>query len=229
MRAKRKAFFSAALVLGVLWPVAALADATADARPETPCANFGRVVPGLYRGAEPSDLCLDHLVTIGVRMVVNLREGEKDSGREQEKVLAHGMRYLNLPMSGFASPSIDEVQRVLAVVCAPENQPVFLHCKRGGDRTGVIVAAHRMAHEGWPTGMAVQEAESYGLAWWQFRMKKFLRDFRENATGASSPAADEVPLCGSTAASPRRSRTISCVHADRATIADKSSMIVRAD
>ena len=177
LRLNRGASLAAAMILGALWPAAVVADTAAGAPANAPCANFGHVVPGIYRGAEPSDSCLDHLATLGIRTVVNLRHDEKDSGREQAKVLARGMRYMNLPMSGFDSPSVDEVERVLAVVCASGNQPVFLHCKRGGDRTGVIVAAHRMVHEGWPAERAVEEAESFGLAWWQLRMKRFLRDF----------------------------------------------------
>ncbi|MGH9869497.1 MAG: hypothetical protein ACREAA_15195 [Candidatus Polarisedimenticolia bacterium] len=54
-----------------------------------------------------------------------------------------------------------------------------MHCKHGRDRTGVIVAAHRMSHEGWATERAYQEAKGFGLGWWQFRMKGFLKDFGE--------------------------------------------------
>jgi hypothetical protein len=113
---------------------------------------------------------------------VNLRDEEEASELEQAKVVTLGMRYVNLPMSGFDRPSVAQVLRVLTVVCGPENQPVFLHCKHGRDRTGVIVAAHRMAHEGWAAERAMQEAKGFGLAWWQFRMKQFIRDFLANAS-----------------------------------------------
>ena len=155
----------------------AIGAASGDPSPGVPCANFGQVSPGLYRGAEPDDRCLDHLAGMGIRMVVNLRDEQDASDSERARAVALGMRYINLPMSGFDRPSVPEVQRVLATILSPEARPVFVHCKRGRDRTGVIVAAYRMAHEGWAADRAIEEAERFGLAWWQFRMKRFIRAF----------------------------------------------------
>jgi protein-tyrosine phosphatase len=115
-------------------------------------------------------------------MIVNLRDEEDASEREQAEAIALGMRYVNIPMSGFGHPEADEVRRVLTTIRASGNQPVFLHCKHGRDRTGAIVAAYRMAHEGWPAERAVQEAKEFGMAWWQFRMRKFIRTFGANAS-----------------------------------------------
>ncbi len=163
--------------LGALLLAGAIGVASAGPSQGEPCANFGQVSPGLYRGAEPDERCLDHLAGLGIRMVVNLRDEEDASDRERTRAIALGMRYVNLPMSGFDRPSVPEVRRALAAILAPEAQPVFLHCKRGRDRTGVIVAAYRMAHEGWAADQAVEEAKRFGLAWWQFGMKRFIRDF----------------------------------------------------
>ena len=169
-------------VFAAFWLTSAVGVATGAASQEAPCANFGQVSTGLYRGAEPGERCLAHLAKLGIRMVVNLRDEEDTSDREQSEAVTLGMRYLNIPMSGIERPSVAEVQQVLTVIRASENQPVFVHCKRGRDRTGVIVAAYRMVHEGWAAERAVQEAKGFGLAWWQFGMKKFMRDFGANAS-----------------------------------------------
>ena len=169
-------------LLGALCMIGAVGMATAAAHRSAPCSNFGQVAPGLYRGAEPNERCLDHLAKLGIRTVVSLRDDEEASEDERTQTSVLGIRYVNLPMSGIDRPSVAQVQRVLAVVCRPENQPVFVHCKRGRDRTGVIVAAHRMSHEGWPAERAMQEAKSFGLAWWQFRMKRFIRKFSGNTS-----------------------------------------------
>lgn len=161
----------------------------ADAPGEPPCANFGQVRPGLYRGAEPDDDCLEHLVGLGITLVVNLRDDDEDSGREQARVVALGMRYVNMPLSGFGRPSLDAVRRVVAQTAAAGNQPVFVHCRRGRDRTGVIIAAFRMGHEGWAAERAIREAEDFGLAWWQFRMKQFILDFGAEVQSAPPRSA----------------------------------------
>lgn len=156
----------ASLILAVAGPVA-----------EGGCENFGRVGPALYRGAEPDAACLNHLAKLGVRTIVSLRDDEEDTEKEQRLAQARGMRFTNVPMSGFRRPDDDEVRRALEAIGDPANQPVFVHCKRGRDRTGVVVAAWRMAREGWSLDPAYEEAKRFRLAWWQLRMKDFIREF----------------------------------------------------
>ena len=36
-------------------------------------------------------------------------------------------------------------------------QPVFVHCQRGADRTGLAVAVYRVAVEGWSKEKAIEE------------------------------------------------------------------------
>lgn len=161
---------------GILGAASAVA-ATDAATPPAPCANFAQVSPGLYRGAEPDERCLEHLASMGIKMVVNLRDEPDDSDRVRQGVIAAGMRYVSMPMSGFGRPPVSDVERILATLRATENQPVFVHGRHGSDRTGTIVAAFRMAQEGWAAERALQEAKQFGMGWWQFRMKGFIRDF----------------------------------------------------
>jgi tyrosine-protein phosphatase SIW14 len=172
---RRTARATAAGVFAALWLAGAVA-AGAGAAQESPCGNFGRVGAGLFRGAEPDRRCLGHLAALGVRTVVNLRDEKDASEDEREEVLALGMRYANMPMSGFDRPSATDVQRVLAFIEVSGNQPVFLHCKRGRDRTGVVVAAYRVTNDRWAAEKALVEAEDFGLAWWQIRMRRFIRE-----------------------------------------------------
>ena len=169
--------------IGTLVLAGAIGAASAGPSETTPCDNFGRVSPGLYRGAEPDDRCLEQLAGLGIRTVVSLRDEKDASDRERRRTVALGMRYVNVPMSGFECPALPEVRKALAAILEPGVQPVFVHCKRGRDRTGVIVATYRMAQEGWAADRAIEEAQRFGMAWWQVRMRKFIRDF--------DPAADQ--------------------------------------
>jgi protein-tyrosine phosphatase len=40
---------------------------------------------------------------------------------------------------------------------------VFVHCRYGDDRTGMMIAAYRMAVEGWTPEEARQEMEKFGF------------------------------------------------------------------
>ena len=148
------------------------------------CENFGRVDAVLYRGAEPVAACLDHLAALGVRTIVSLRDDEDDTVRERGLVEARGMRFTSIPMSGLRRPDPSEVRRALEVIGDGGNQPVFVHCRRGRDRTGVVVAAWRMSHEGWTSEQAYEEAKRFRLAWWQVRMKDFIREFEVPKEGS---------------------------------------------
>ena len=66
--------------------------------------------------------------------------------------------------------------RLLALI-ASSPAPVFVHCKHGADRTGVIVACYRMRQDGWSTARAMDEAKLYGLSAFQIGMKRYIRTF----------------------------------------------------
>ncbi len=51
----------------------------------------------------------------------------------------------------------DEVVRFLEVATDPERQPVFVHCRHGADRTGMMCAIYRMVVCGWDRKDAIGE------------------------------------------------------------------------
>jgi uncharacterized protein (TIGR01244 family) len=110
------------------------------------------VSEGLYRGAQPGDEGFAELARMGVRTVVNLRT----SRPERAKVEAAGLGYRRLSMRAWA-PTEDELVDFLRVAVDPERQPVFVHCRRGADRTGMVTAVYRVAVEGWTKKEALEE------------------------------------------------------------------------
>lgn len=138
--------------------------------------NFHQVNENLYRGAQPRPGGLQRLARLGVKTIVNLRDDDSRARAEGIEARAVGLRYFNLPMGNFGRPAEEQVERVLAVINARENQPVFVHCKRGADRTGTIVAIYRIEHDGWTSAQAKSEAKRYGMAIWQIGMKRYIED-----------------------------------------------------
>lgn len=105
-------------------------------------------------------------------------DGTHSIAKEAEMVQAAGMRYINVPLSGIRAPSHATVKKLLALMTDPANGPVFIHCKRGADRTGTIVASYRMAHDHWNNADALKEANSLGMSWHEFAMRYFVANFR---------------------------------------------------
>jgi uncharacterized protein (TIGR01244 family) len=179
MRLERLRIISAVLTLFV---GAAAAGAQDEAKyKELP--NFHRVNSNLYRGAQPSEDGFKQLAALGIKTVVNLRDDDERARAEETEARAAGLRYFNIPLDGFGRPSDEKVERVLAVINAPENQPVFVHCKRGADRTGTVIACYRISHDGWTSEQAKAEAKRYGLSIWEVGMKDYIRDYYERRAG----------------------------------------------
>jgi tyrosine-protein phosphatase SIW14 len=151
--------------------------------------NFHRVSERLYRGAQPAAGGMRKLAELGIKTVINLR-GEDDSTRaEQREAEAAGLRYYSISMPGLSRPSDEQVARALALITAAENGPIFVHCKRGADRTGTIVAVYRITHEGWTGQRAVDEARRYGMSWMEFGMRNYIDDYYQRFLQSKQPAA----------------------------------------
>lgn len=138
--------------------------------------KFSSVNDKLYRGGQPTAQGIDALRRLGVRTVVDLRDDDDRAAAERERVTAAGMRFINVPLSNWFGPKDASIDEVLRIIDTPENQPVFVHCRRGSDRTGTVIAAYRILREGWEFKRALSEAESFGLGWWQFWMRDYLSD-----------------------------------------------------
>lgn len=139
--------------------------------------NFHKVSDKLYRGAQPLNGAAKKLAELGVKTIINLR-GEEDLSRvEQKEVETAGLRYFNVGMPGLSAPSDEQVTRVMAIINNPENQPVFIHCKRGADRTGTIAAIYRISNEGWTAERAIAEARLHGMSWAEFGMRSYISDY----------------------------------------------------
>jgi tyrosine-protein phosphatase SIW14 len=136
--------------------------------------NFHQINAQVYRGGQPKAGGLERLRAMGVRTIVNLRGEDDHSRAEGEAVRRLGLRYYSISLPGFSNPKDEEVDRVLDIINAPENQPVFVHCHHGKDRTGTIIASYRISHDGWNAEQAKAEAKRYGLSWVQVGMKNYI-------------------------------------------------------
>lgn len=121
--------------------------------------NFGKVTPSLYRGGQPSTQGFKGLAKLGINIVVDLRL--ENQGLERKKVNQDGMRFVGLPWSCH-DPNDKIVERFLALVQANPGKKIFLHCHYGVDRTGMLVAAFRMAEQGWTPPEAMREMRAFG-------------------------------------------------------------------
>jgi tyrosine-protein phosphatase SIW14 len=157
--------------------------------------NFHKVNEHLYRGAQPTDEGWKTLAKLGVKTVVDLRLPDEHSTAAEEKAVdAAGMRYVNIPMQGVVTPSEASISKALAIMKSEAEGPVFVHCKRGADRTGTVIAVYRMAHDGWANHQAMHEAKSYGMRWTQIGLKHYVSTYRAPDVVATASTEERRPL-----------------------------------
>lgn len=154
--------------------------------------NFHKVNAHLFRGGQPREGGLARLAALGVKTILNLRDDDARAVEEGREAAALGLRYFNVPISRAGRPSRERIAELMAILDAPGNQPVFVHCKRGADRTGALIAVYRITHDGWTGARALEEAEQYGMGFWQRGKKDFINDFyrdRANTQAETEPKA----------------------------------------
>jgi hypothetical protein len=122
--------------------------------------DFGEVTPTLYRGAQPKEHGFEALAKMGFQIVIDLR-GDRDS--EREEVTRLGMQYV--PMHWQCPFPKDRIfADFLTLIRKNPGKKIFVHCRLGDDRTGMMIAAYRMAEEGWTAKQGMEEMTKYGFS-----------------------------------------------------------------
>lgn len=140
--------------------------------------NFRQVNKSLYRGGKPNENGLRKLADLKVKTVISLQAVNEEE-RNLTKEL--GMHYISFPMSVYQKPEDELVMHFLSTALKTENQPVFVHCASGRDRTGAMIALYRVVVNGWGPKEAYKEAKRYGF--WPYydgaQLKEFIHQLKD--------------------------------------------------
>ncbi|OPX23814.1 MAG: hypothetical protein B1H04_03310 [Planctomycetales bacterium 4484_123] len=150
--------------------------------------NFAKVSDVLYRGGQPTAKGYAELKKLGIRTVVCLRIFDLHSRRSAEV----GLRQVHISFKPV-HPEDEDVLAFLKVVTDPACQPVFVHCREGVDRTGMMVAAYRMVVQGWPRELAIAELRRMGFREVNRPILRYLRRMDVSALRAKLAEAGGSP------------------------------------
>ncbi len=142
--------------------------------------NAFQVSASLFRGAQPSEPGLAELKKLGISVIVNLRERGSEVESERKLVEALGLRYVSIPVGSWSAPAREQVVEFLTLLRRSPGDKIFVHCHLGRDRTGVMIAAYRVAEQHWSAGQAIAEMHTAGFhALLQPQMWAFVKRFPE--------------------------------------------------
>jgi protein tyrosine phosphatase (PTP) superfamily phosphohydrolase (DUF442 family) len=124
-------------------------------------SNAARVSNTLYRGAQPSPWAFGELKKLGIDVVVDFRDNRQDIEVEKGRVAAQGMAFVSIPWNAVTNPSRDNVIAFFTTLRDNPGKKIFVHCQRGADRTGVMIALYRIVHDHWTPNQAVAEMNAF--------------------------------------------------------------------
>lgn len=133
--------------------------------------NFRQVNDWLYRGGQPELDQLEQLRELEIKTIICLRWNSRAILSERQKAIEMGFNFYYLPFSYWVLPKEKEISKFFEILDDESKRPMFVHCKHGCDRTGMLVAFYRIAREGWSADDAYQEMKDAGFH--KIRMRHF--------------------------------------------------------
>jgi len=139
-----------------------------EVQPENYCTSGegaeSRPSGSIFRGGRPDSDGLVYLAKLPVSTVINL---ETDAALKEARLVSQldlPLKEIDYPMPSFGVAKLsngqinhDEIIAAVAELRRSENFPLYIHCTHGLDRTGMIVAFHRVFNECWSPAEAEKE------------------------------------------------------------------------
>ena len=155
-------------------------------------ANFGIVIPGVYRSSFPQTPDHDFIETLGLKTMVTLVQKDFPDGYGAF-ISKNAIKHHVFDMRGTKKEDIpvSTMNAILNLVMDEQNHPVLIHCNHGKHRTGCVVGIIRKVH-GWDLGNIITEYKSYAEPKVRECDVKYISNYR--VADLPSPAPTPAPV-----------------------------------
>ena len=151
--------------------------------------NFRQVAPSIFAGAQPTlpEGIKELKDTYGIKSILKLNRTDLN----YEMMICHNENIIlhSVPINGIEIIDCipkDLVKQALSIIYDESNYPIFIHCTKGADRTGMIVAMYRIDKEGWTVNQALSEMRHYHNALFEFGFRDEVEDYAKELKNANS-------------------------------------------
>jgi protein tyrosine/serine phosphatase len=155
--------------------------------------DFHEVDSDLYRGSHPKCSGYVKLAALGIRTIINLEGGASGELQDCERKAHHaefGFRFISFhinPLETALTGVSDHKMSRLFTLMGQAPKPIFISCRLGKDRTGVVVALYRMKRREMSFSQARQEAYYYRYTSRLIGLKRTLDRYRDSGALAALP------------------------------------------
>lgn len=161
---------------------AGITFSNADHKPE-------KVSEGVFRGPHPQESDLYELSRMGIKTVLSLEDNPEVVAEEENVCRSLNINFVNVPLSELFPPSPGNLKQAVSVIRQNRNHGIYIHCRRGIDRTGYVIASFRMLVEKCALDTAYKECCDHGHSplvyfFWKHSLKEISRDTQQSEISA---------------------------------------------
>ncbi len=195
---------------------------------DSPIRNFCVVTPGaLWRGPHPNASDAKWLLDHGVGAIVSLQLNDKRAFEDAElgPGFSQSIPYFQVPgfspLQVLSASHLDDHVALFLAIMKQAPKPIYVHCRAGVDRTGVVAAAYRVIVEGAKREQVIADMARWHSPWYKIDARYIGELTPARAAKILHDAADiETRL--------RPSATIDCRHGKCAYVRNEADPTVKA-
>ncbi len=140
-----------------------------------------KVSEGVFRGPHPKEADLRELSGMGIGTVLSLENNPSVVAEEERACRSLNINFVNIPLSELAPPSPGALKQAVHVIQQYRDGGIYVHCRRGIDRTGYVIASFRMLVEDRKLDTAYKECCDHGHSklfyfFWKNSLKRIGRE-----------------------------------------------------
>ena len=135
--------------------------------------RFNIVETGFYRGARPeTENQMKTLKAYRIKTILDVSDNDEAFEIEKARAKKLGMKIIRVAMDGWNAPTDAQTAEVQALLNDKSLRPIYIHCKHGRERTGVMVGLYRVYTNDWKPEKAYKEMKDMGFRTlaWNFRI-----------------------------------------------------------
>ena len=101
---------------------------------------------------------LNYLKSQGVVTVIDLQNDKSVEGRYVRMLDRMGIKWLHVPLNWLKVPTAEQWKKIEEAL----KKPVYIHCKWGADRTGLVIAKYLVRNKGYSINDALDAVSDNG-------------------------------------------------------------------
>jgi tyrosine-protein phosphatase SIW14 len=149
--------------LKILLPFILVTTAAHAAKVEN-LPNYAQVTENIYRGGRPTSAGISQLKAQGIKTIIDIENNMPIVHQEENLVTkSGGMKFVSSPMDWQTTPDDGQIDSLLKMLTDAQNFPIYLHCRHGEDRTGLVIGLYRVLVQSWNADDAYKEMVNLGF------------------------------------------------------------------